>query len=109
MGENFQGLDEVVTHTYLVLLLIGATLGVWFMALVAHSQYVVREPPLLRAIRRASIACVIFGMLWAVSYCIDHRWIPWYPDVLLVVGIDLYFLVAIASSYRRTRLARNGT
>ena len=96
-------MSEIVTSVYLALLLLGAMEIVWCMQLVARAEFVINDPPTIRWARRLSLLLTGMGLLWAIRYCIDRKWQPWEPDVMLVAGLDLYLGVAIYSAYHRMK------
>lgn len=96
-------MPEIMTSVYLALLSIGSLEILWCMQLVARAEFIVNDPSPIRWARRISLCLTGFGLLWAIRYCIDRKWQPWAPDILLVAGLDLYLGVAIYSAYHRMK------
>lgn len=98
--------DNVFTAIYLVLLLVGILLIVWWMQTVtAMSLTTFDDPPIIRHSRRVALVLIAGSMAWAAHYCTITNWSPWMPDLFMVGGIDLYLTVAIVSARRRLHTA----
>lgn len=94
--------DNSLTAIYLVLLLVGILLIVWWMQTVtamALSKF--DDPPIIRYLRRIALVVTASSMAWAAHFCTITNWTPWAPDLFMVGGIDLYLGVAIISARHR--------
>lgn len=93
---------NVLTAIYLVLLLVGILLIIfWMQTVTAMSMNVFDDPPIIRHLRRAALVTTACSMAWAAHFCTITNWCPWLPDLFMVGGVDLYLGVAIASARRR--------
>lgn len=99
-----ESLGEILNILYLGLVLTGATLMVWLMMLISNGQFINTEPNWMKETRRVALTVSALGLLWGAKYCFEKNWTPWPPDIVLLIGIDLYFGMAIASAYRHSRL-----
>lgn len=99
--------DSLLVSIHLVLLLLGATQCIWLMQLIAHKVFYIQEPTWLVQGRRTGLMLIALSMLLGAKWCVDHTWIPWVPDIVIVGAIDLYFLVAIASAYWHSAFSRS--
>lgn len=94
--------DIVLTAIYLVLLLAGVLLIIfWMQTVTAMAINRFDDPPIIRHLRRISLVMTAGAMAWVAHFSAVTNWTPWAPDFFLVGGIDLYFAVAIASARRR--------
>jgi hypothetical protein len=106
-------------HTLLAIL--GAFLAVYVMSLTSYEHEDAADPAWLQWIRRAGLALVALSFAWTFNYSIEHRWTPWPPEIMLMVGVLLGLAVRTiaihlrihregsrrSSSYRNTVKARN--
>ena len=95
-------MNEFLLWVYLGLVLTGATLIVWLMMLISNDQFI-SEPKAIKDVRRTALAIMALGLLWGANYGFERQWTPWPPDIVMLVGLDLYLAVAIASAYRHIR------
>ena len=94
--------DNVLTGLYLILLLVGILLIIfWMQTVTAMSMSAFDDPPVIRYLRRIALVAVAGSMAWAAHFCTITNWSPWAPDLFMVGGIDLYLSVAIVSARRR--------
>jgi hypothetical protein len=94
--------DNVLTAIYLVLLLAGILLIIfWMQTVTAMSLSEFDDPTIIRYLRRAALVITAGSMAWAAHFCTITNWSPWLPDLFMVAGIDLYLAVAIVSARRR--------
>jgi hypothetical protein len=95
--------NAMTSNLFLVLLFGGAGSCVWLMVLLNRRELYATDTPLMRQARRASLASVAWGMLWAAQFYAQTSWTPWPPYLLIVSGVDLFLLISIISAHQRIR------
>jgi hypothetical protein len=56
-----------------------------------------------RSLRRGST--ILFGVACCASvvYGTDHHWVPWPPDIFVMISTDLYLVSVIIAAARQNR------
>lgn len=84
---------------FLFLAIAGAVEVVWLMAIIAHHR--AAEPPLLRHLRRGSLALIGLSFLWGAWFALKEQWEPWPPCLPVMAGVVLYLGLTIIATYTR--------
>lgn len=105
MLVTLEGIDLTYVHT--VLCLFGALLAVYLMQLTSHEAEDGVDPPLLRWLRRLSLAAVALALLCSVLYSDARGWQPWPPHLALIVAVIM--VLGIRTLAIRARIRRDGS
>lgn len=97
--------NALTSTLFLLLLFFGALACVWLMVLLNRRELYAVDSTVIRQARRAALAFVACGMLWAAKFYSETAWSPWPPYVLIVFGVDLFLLISIVSAHRRVDAA----
>lgn len=79
--------------TFILSMIFGVCISIYLMQITESTPAVPGDSYWMRALRRASLACLAIAFLWCLSFGYTKGWEPWPPMIAVVLAIDLNLLM----------------
>lgn len=101
LNRFVDGIDFVAVHT--VLALYGGLITIYVMQKTRYEAEDHSDPRLVRAVRTVALAALSGSMFWSLTYSEAREWMPWPPDLLGILALDVLMTVRVIAIWARIK------